>query len=86
MQPGSKVDRVGGTHAGALAVRVRARAIDGAANDAVVLAVSSAFGVTRASVVVLRGHRSRRKFIEVEGEPSHLAETLAALLASAAPP
>jgi uncharacterized protein YggU (UPF0235/DUF167 family) len=55
-----------------LVVRVRARAIDGAANTAVIRAVAAALGVRPRDVTLVRGRRSREKHLAVDGEPSAL--------------
>lgn len=48
-------------------VWVTAAAADGAANRAVLSAVSGWLGVAPSCVVLLRGHRSRAKLLEVDG-------------------
>lgn len=82
MHPGARVDHVGGVYAGALIVRVRARAVDGAANDAVATALATAFSVPRSALDCVRGHRSRRKFFHVEGEAAALEAIHQTLLAA----
>ncbi len=71
VRPGARDDHVGGARPGrngpALVVAVRARAIDGAANDAVVAALAAAFGVRRADVTIVSGHRGRDKVVDVDG-------------------
>ncbi len=46
---------------GALVLRVRERAIDGAANGACIRALAVAYGVPRSAVELIAGARSRRK-------------------------
>jgi uncharacterized protein YggU (UPF0235/DUF167 family) len=46
---------------GVLVLRVRERAIDGAANSACVRALAAAYGVPLSAVELVRGGRSRRK-------------------------
>jgi uncharacterized protein YggU (UPF0235/DUF167 family) len=82
VRPGSKVQRVGGSQAGALVVRVSARAVEGAANEAVTGALAAAFGVSRSSVTCLRGQSSRRKFFQVDGDAGTLEGIHGALLAA----
>jgi uncharacterized protein YggU (UPF0235/DUF167 family) len=81
-KPGARRDRVGGSYgdSGALIVSVRARAVDGAANDAVVALLASAFGVGRRAVAIQRGDRSRDKWIAIAGDPETLQARLDALL------
>jgi uncharacterized protein YggU (UPF0235/DUF167 family) len=84
-KPGAAATRVGGRHPGprgdALVVSVQARAVEGAANEAVVDALARAFGVRRRDVSIVAGATSRDKMVEVEGE--HVAATLARLLGAA---
>ncbi len=80
VHPGSRVEHVGGNYAGALVVKVRARAVDGAANDAVATALAAAFSVPRSAVDCLRGQRARRKFFHVDGDPVVLESIHRALL------
>ncbi len=80
VHPGSRTTHVGGTYSGALVVRVRERAVDGAANEAVRDAIALAFGVPARDVECLRGRRHRRKFFSVEGDASSLEPRLSLLL------
>ena len=88
--PGAARPGVGGVWTGTdnrrhLVVRVRERAVDGAATAAVTAAVAEALGVAGRRVVVRRGTSSRVKLLEVEVEASARADVerrLAELLAS----
>jgi len=66
VHPGARESRVGGTHGGRLVVRVRARAVDGAANEEVLASVAAALGLTRRDVDFVRPGRSRDKLIVVD--------------------
>lgn len=81
VHPGSRIASVAGNYDGALVVRVRARAVDGAATDEVVAALAEAFGVRANAVHCLRGARSRRKYFAIEGGDA-LRTRLEALLAN----
>ena len=77
VRPGSAHPGVGGEHAGALVVRVSARAVDGKATEAALAAVASAFGVRRSTVTLVSGTSSRTKVIDlVTGDPGILADLL----------
>ena len=65
VHPGSRHPGVGGSRDGELVVRVRARAIDGAANAEVATALADALGLRHAEVALVRPGRSRRKLVEV---------------------
>ena len=77
VRPGASRTAVGGSHDGALIVRVAAPAADGQANDAALRAVAKAFGVRRREVVLVSEATNRSKVIDVTDA---LQETLAALL------
>ncbi|WP_167175772.1 DUF167 domain-containing protein [Saccharomonospora amisosensis] len=73
VKPGAKRDAVGGVWDGALGealvVSVRARAVDGAANDALCRVLAAVLAVRPRDVVVVKGQRSRDKVVEVRGAP-----------------
>jgi uncharacterized protein len=78
VRPGSARPGVGGEHAGALVVRVSARAADGKATEAALAAVAAAFGVRRAGVTLVTGASGRTKIVDVaNGDPRVLADLLA---------
>jgi uncharacterized protein YggU (UPF0235/DUF167 family) len=85
VRPGARADAVGGTWAGprgpALVVAVRARAVDGAANAAVVAALAAAFGLRRGDVEIVAGARARDKIVTLRGDPRELATRVADLMA-----
>ena len=78
VKPGSARPSVGGEHAGALIVRVSARAVDGKATEAALAAVADSFGVGRSAVRLVSGASSRSKIVDVDaGDPRLLASLLA---------
>jgi uncharacterized protein YggU (UPF0235/DUF167 family) len=80
VRPGSARPGVGGGHDGALVVRVSARAVDGQATAAALVAVAEAFGVPRRSVTLVSGAASRTKVIDVPGADPDLLDRLLAQL------
>jgi len=68
---------VGGSHDGALVVRVSARAVDGQATDAALTAISKALRVPCRAVVLVSGATSRTKVVEI---PDASRDAVAALL------
>ncbi len=77
VRPGASRTAVGGSHDGALVVRVQERAVDGKATAAVLEAVAAAFAVHRRDVTVVSGHTSRTKLLEVAGgDPDRLTTLL----------
>lgn len=72
LTPGAAHDRLDGWDSDpegrpVLKVRVRARPIEGKANDALVRLVADALGVSRSAVSMVQGDRSRIKRLEVDG-------------------
>ncbi len=72
LQPGAAVDRIEVWEADpegrrVLKVRVRARPIDGEANDALIRLLAKSLGVSKSSVTVARGGQSRSKMVVVDG-------------------
>lgn len=56
-----------------LHVRVAARAVEGAANRALIQAVADALGARRSAISIVAGERSRDKLIDVNGlDPASL--------------
>ena len=69
VKPGSKKGPlVEGQSDGSLIVYVRERAVDGAANGAVIEVLASHFGVRKSSVQIESGFTSRIKRVQVETE------------------
>jgi uncharacterized protein YggU (UPF0235/DUF167 family) len=85
VRPGARAEAVGGTWPGprgpALLVSVRARAVEGRANGAVLTLLAETFGLPRSRVRLQSGARSRDKVVDLEGDDDVLAARHAALLA-----
>ncbi|MCR4403211.1 MAG: DUF167 domain-containing protein [Firmicutes bacterium] len=67
VKPRSSVSRVAGFEGGTLVVRVGAPPVDGLANRAVCELVAELVGVSKSSVKIERGERSRDKVVAVDG-------------------
>ena len=65
VRPGARASEVGGTHDGALVVRVRERAEGGRATNAALQALAEALDVRRRDVVLIAGATSRVKLVDV---------------------
>ena len=76
MHPGAKRAVVGGSHDGALVVRVVARAVDGAATTAVLRALAAAFTVRARDVRLVKGASSRTKVVEIAGADPGILDDL----------
>lgn len=67
VQPNAARSEVAGWHGDALRVRVAEPPIGGRANAAVADTLAARLGISRSSVNIVRGHRSRDKVVEVAG-------------------
>ena len=71
LTPGAAADRIDGWDVDAegrpvLKVRVRARPVEGEANEALIRLLARALGVPKSAVVLQRGGQSRTKMVLVE--------------------
>jgi uncharacterized protein len=78
--PNAKVDSVVGMHGGAIKIKLRAPAVEGKANAAVIRFLAEHLKLPRHSIVLERGHASRDKLIRIHG--SGAEETRSRLLES----
>jgi uncharacterized protein (TIGR00251 family) len=72
LTPGASTDRIDGWEVDAeerpvLKVRVRARAVEGEANEALIKLLAKALVVSKSAVVIQRGGQSRTKMIDIAG-------------------
>jgi uncharacterized protein (TIGR00251 family) len=65
--PRAKRCEVSGVHNGALKVRVTAPPIDDAANRAIVEFFSASLGISKSSLSILSGFKSRDKVLQIRG-------------------
>ncbi len=72
LTPGATSDRIDGWDVDAegrpvLKVRVRARPVEGEANEALIKLIAKALGVPKSAVALQRGGQSRTKILVIEG-------------------
>jgi uncharacterized protein len=65
--PNAKSDSVVGMHGGAVKIKLRAPAVEGKANAALVRFLAEQMKLPRHAIVLQRGHNSRDKLIRVDG-------------------
>lgn len=66
VQPGASRTGFDGKHGDRLKVKLRARAVDGAANEALVQFLSEQYGVPKRRVRIAAGLKSRLKRVEID--------------------
>ena len=80
-QPGARTTEVKGVHAGAFKIRIAARAIEGAANDALLDFLADALQVPRRRCVLVSGETSKQKRVRIEApDRSHAERVLGSWL------
>lgn len=67
VQPGARRTEIAGLHGGRLKIRLAARAVDGAANQALVEFLAKEFQVRRQDIGIESGVTSRHKRVSVLG-------------------
>ncbi|PYK02817.1 MAG: hypothetical protein DME63_05285 [Verrucomicrobia bacterium] len=65
--PNAKIDKVVGEHAGAIKIRLRAPAVEGKANAALISFLAARLKVPARTIVLARGHKSRDKLVRIDG-------------------
>lgn len=65
VQPGSSKEKVVRNPDGSLKVFIRVRPIEGKANEALKVLLAEEFGVKRSMVMIVRGHTSKAKVVEI---------------------
>jgi len=70
--PDSFRSEIAGVHDGKLKIKIAAKSIDGKANKALVSFLADYFAVSKSSVTLIRGERSRDKVIAITGDPKVL--------------
>lgn len=77
LHPGARKTEAAGAHGEALKIRVRARPVEGAANEALLEFLAQALQVARTRCVLVSGETSRNKRVLVEApERAHAEEIL----------
>ena len=65
--PNAKSDCVVGEHGDAVKIKLRAPAVEGKANAALIRFLAEQLGLPRQSIALERGHSSRDKLIRIDG-------------------
>ena len=77
VQPGAKSDEIVGLREGALFVKVKDPPRKGQANRALIALLAEALGISKNDLVIVRGHTSRNKALDIRGiSPEELTERL----------
>ncbi|MFZ9034556.1 MAG: DUF167 domain-containing protein [Francisellaceae bacterium] len=66
IQPGAKTVGFAGMHDDRVKIRLKAQAVDGKANEALIQFLAVAFRVKKSSLMIVSGHASRLKTVQIE--------------------
>jgi uncharacterized protein len=78
VQPRASKDEIAGEMSGALKVRLRAPAVEGRANEALVEFLAQLLKTPKSAVRILSGDRSRTKRVEIRGVTGQQIQALLA--------
>lgn len=81
VQPGAANTAFAGIHNERLKVRLSAKAVDGAANECLRVFLSQSLGVSKSSVTLVQGEKSREKRLFISGSAKFLGSAIDAILA-----
>ena len=73
--PNAKIDSVAGEHGGAIKIKLRASAVEGKANAALLRFLAEQLELPRHAIALQRGQRSRDKLIRIAGLTSEDVRT-----------
>ena len=65
--PNARTDAVVGRHGDAIKIKLRAPAVEGKANAALIDFVAAQLQISKHAIVLERGHKSRDKIVRIEG-------------------
>ena len=65
--PNAKIDNVVGGHGGAIKIKLRAPAVEGKANAALISFLAEKLELPRGKIMLEHGDKSRSKLVRVEG-------------------
>lgn len=74
--PNARRTGADGLHDGALRVRLAAPPVDGKANELLLAWLATELGLPRRAIRLVRGDSARRKTIEIDAAPEHVARWL----------
>lgn len=67
LQPGAKKSEIVGKHGDSIKIKVQAQPIDGEANKALIDFLSETLSISKASIFIKSGQKSRFKTVCIEG-------------------
>ncbi len=76
VQPRSSKNEIAGIHGDAIKIKITSPPVDGAANSLLIKFLSKKLGVSKSSISLVSGDKSRKKVVNIEGLTKDIAESL----------
>ncbi len=76
VQPRSSKNEIVGVHDDAIKIKITSPPVDGAANSLLIKFLSKKLGVSKSSISLISGDKSRSKVVNIEGLTKDIAEFL----------
>lgn len=72
IQPGAKKNEIVGRHGDAIKIRLKARAVEGKANTALVEFLAETLNIAKSKIEIVKGLSSRQKLVSIDGDVERL--------------
>lgn len=72
IQPGASKSEISGEHGGRLKIKIKARPVDGEANENLIEFLAEVLKISKAKIHLISGESSRQKVILVELSPNEV--------------
>ena len=76
IQPGASKSEISGEHDGRLKIKIKARPVDGEANEGLIEFLAGILKISKAKIHLISGESSRQKVILVELSPNEVEEII----------
>jgi len=76
IQPGAKKTETAGMHDGMIKIRISSPPVEGAANKALIKFISKKLKISKNSVKIASGEKSRNKILEIESDAEEVFKAL----------
>lgn len=76
IQPGASRSEISGEHDGRLKIKIKARPVDGEANENLIEFLSDVLKISKAKIHLISGESSRQKVILVELSPNEIEKII----------
>ena len=72
LQPNAKISEVSGKHGDHIKIKIKAPAVDGKANAALIALLAEKLQIPKSSITIVAGKKSRLKTVCIENKDDHI--------------